>query len=185
VTGAAASRIVSWTLSTAAPGTWWAVLRGRPGQPFAEVARVRATQSLQMSWTDTTAPAGGVLYKIRRESVDVRYQWESAVGSWPPPRFGPYLPVRDPLVIGVGPRGFDLTTLVFSGAPEGTLTIELFDLQGRIVHRERIRASGTGRDTFELRPGSLAQPLPPGIYFARATDSLSRNSNAAKILILR
>ena len=61
----------------------------------------------------------------------------------------------------------------------------LVDLQGRIVHRERIRATGTGRDTFELRAGSLAQPLPPGIYFARATDSLQRVSNAAKVLILR
>jgi hypothetical protein len=179
------SRVVSWALSESAPETWWAVLRARPGQSFQEVARVRAGQDVHMTWTDTAAPPGALLYKIRRESVDVRYQWESAVGSWPPPRFGPYLPVRDPLVIGVGPRGFDLTTLVFSGAPEGALSIELFDLQGRLVHRESIRATGSGRDTFELRPGSLAQPLPPGIYFARATDSLQRISNAAKVLVLR
>jgi hypothetical protein len=46
-------------------------------------------------------------------------------------------------------------------------------------------AVGSGRDTFELRPGSLAQPLPLGIYFARATDSLQRISNAAKIVIIR
>jgi hypothetical protein len=185
ILGSGPTRTVSWTLSEQAPGTWWAVLRAKPGQPFEEVARVQATKDLQVGWTDPGAPPGVVLYKVRRECVDVRYRWESAVGSWPPPRFGPYLPVRDPLTIAVGPRGLDLTTLVFSGAPEGQLKLELFDLQGRLVHRESLRATGSGRDTFELRPRAFAQALPPGIYFARAIDSLHRASNATKILILR
>jgi hypothetical protein len=185
IVGGAALRSISWTLSEPAPETWWAVLRSRSLGPFEEVARVRAGPALEMKWTDAS-PWGGVLrYKIRRECVDTRYLWESAVVQWPPNRFGYNIPLPETFRMRVARQGPDAIELEFEAAAQGTVTLELFDLQGRRVHRSTIEASGSGRDTFELRPGSLAQPLPPGIYFARATDSLSRNSNAAKILILR
>jgi hypothetical protein len=82
VVGDEAQRTISWTLSESAPETWWAVLRARPGEAFESVARVRATASPAMSWTDDT-PAGLPLrYRIRRESVDVRYEWVSNDIPW-------------------------------------------------------------------------------------------------------
>src|SRR5262245_38389025 len=72
------ARKVLWNLSEPAPETWWAVLRSQGAGPFESVARVRASSGVEMSWTDTTPPVGPLRYKVRRESVDARYLWESA-----------------------------------------------------------------------------------------------------------
>jgi hypothetical protein len=182
VTSSGATRNVSWLLSEPAPETWWAVLRARTNQPYEEVARVRAGHTHEMSWTDPNPPPGALRYRIRRESVDTRYLWESAPGFWPPPRFAYG---NSPLRVAVGPRGIDVTELVFSAAPAGPLVVELFDLQGRRVHRQSIEASGSGRDVVELGRHSMGEPLAPGVYFVRGRDAHERVSNAAKVLILR
>jgi hypothetical protein len=43
---------------------------------------VRAADALEMSWTDTSLPANEIRYRIRRESVDTRYQWLSEEVIW-------------------------------------------------------------------------------------------------------
>jgi hypothetical protein len=182
VTSSGATRNVSWVLSEPAPETWWAVLRARTNQPYEEVARVRAGHTQEMSWTDPNPPPGALRYRIRRESVDARYLWESAPGFWPPPRFAYG---NSPLRVAVGPRGIDVTELVFSAAPAGPLVVELYDLQGRRVHRTSLEATGSGRDVFELGPRSLGQATSPGVYFVRGRDAHERVSNAAKVVILR
>ncbi len=69
---------VSWKLSELAPETWWAVERARDGEPFSEVARVRAGATTEMSWADPDPEPGPVRYRIRRECLDSRYQWWGA-----------------------------------------------------------------------------------------------------------
>jgi hypothetical protein len=75
-------RTLHWTLSELAPETWWAVLAARNGGPYEELARVRAEDALEMSWTDTSPPAAEIRYRIRRECVDTRYQWLSDEVIW-------------------------------------------------------------------------------------------------------
>jgi hypothetical protein len=65
-------RIVTWELSEAAPGSWWTVWRSRAGDPFAQVARVRADTSRRVSWADGSAPGGILRYKVRRETAKRR-----------------------------------------------------------------------------------------------------------------
>src|SRR5262249_16389892 len=131
--GVAASRLVLWTLSEAAPETWWAVLRSRNGGPFEVAARVRAGPTTQMSWHDTSLP-GNLRYKIRRECVDTRYQWESAEAGWP--RLARPIPitlrVKNPFVDGAD--------IVLSGAAAGAVDAQLYDLQGRLVLRTEATA---------------------------------------------
>jgi hypothetical protein len=69
--------VLKWRLSEPAPETWWAVLRSRDGGRYEEAARVRANASRDMEWIDSTRVSGVLRYKIRRESVDARYLWES------------------------------------------------------------------------------------------------------------
>ena len=80
--GDAAGRTISWNLSEPAPETWWAVLRAGPGEAFESIARVRATQNLAMSWVDDSSAGGPLRYRIRRESVDKRYEWLSDEVTW-------------------------------------------------------------------------------------------------------
>jgi hypothetical protein len=69
---------LAWELSEPAPASWWAVLRSPAGEDdYAEVARVQAGADVAMSWTDPSAPTGPLHYRIRRESVDKRYEWLS------------------------------------------------------------------------------------------------------------
>jgi hypothetical protein len=82
ITGAGSNRTVSWTLSEIAPETWWAILAARNVGAFEEVARVRAGDTLDLEWIDTSAPSDSIRYKIRRECVDNRYQWLSAETVW-------------------------------------------------------------------------------------------------------
>jgi hypothetical protein len=78
-------RMVRWTLSEPAPETWWAVLAARDGGPYEEAARVRATKAVDMEWIDTSPPAAEIRYRIRRESVDERYEWLSEEVVWEDP----------------------------------------------------------------------------------------------------
>jgi hypothetical protein len=82
VTGDASARDVRWKLSEVAPGTWWAVLTARDGGSFEVAARLRAGEDLDLQWTDTSAPAAIMRYKVRRECVDSRYEWLSDEVAW-------------------------------------------------------------------------------------------------------
>jgi hypothetical protein len=105
VQGTPAARTVSWTLSEPAPETWWAVLRAPSGGDFVEVARVRATPDLDMSWTDASAASGLLRYRVRRESVDKRYEWLSDEVVWD----GPVPAALSLLSVDVTPERVTLT----------------------------------------------------------------------------
>jgi len=176
-------RGVSWMLSEPAPDSWWTVLRSRNGQPYEEAARIQAGLSRNMSWIDTS-PAGGTLrYKVRRECLDVRYQWESTAGSWPPvsgtsvsaPET--YLAIR---VLDGSPPALEL-----SGVASSPVELEFFDLQGRRVLSQRLAPNASESDTIRFDLGGLSQRLTPGIYFARAREESGRTSEPAKLVILR
>ena len=83
-TEAGGGRQVRWTLSEAAPGSWWTVLRvvgNAPGEP---IARLQAGAGTEMSCVDfSPSPEGR--YRIRRECVDTRYQWLSEISDTPVP----------------------------------------------------------------------------------------------------
>jgi hypothetical protein len=82
VAGGTMSRTLSWMLSEPAPETWWAVLRAEPGGDLESVDRVRAGTSTAMTWSDDTPASGPLRYRIRRESVDRRYEWLSDEVLW-------------------------------------------------------------------------------------------------------
>src|SRR5262249_54216413 len=68
-----------WVLSEPAPGSMWTVLRSLSGAPESAVARVEAGKGLELAWRDSDLPADAhASYRIRRECLDVRYQWLSA-----------------------------------------------------------------------------------------------------------
>jgi hypothetical protein len=175
-------RGVSWTLSEPAPETWWAVFRSRNGAEYEQVARVRAGQSQNMSWIDTS-PAGGTLrYKVRRECLDTRYVWESAAGHWPPVASGPWtLPT---IALGIRVVGAS-AALEISGAGEAPIDVEVFDLQGRRMFSQRLTSAANETETVRFELETASQHLAPGIYFARAREENGRVSEPAKLLILR
>jgi len=152
LSGAGRARTVAWTLSEPAPETWWAVLRAVNGGAFESVARVRAGSSLEMSFADVSPAANLLAYKIRRECVDTRYAWESAVatlgaGSRPPIYLGP--PIGAPWDAGGdteptgsgGERRMAGLQFSLSGAEAGPLAVRIYDLQGRVV----LERAGTAR----------------------------------------
>lgn len=178
VVGAGRSRRVEWTLSEPAPETWWAVLRARGRDDFEEVARLRADQNLEMSWADTSPPAGLLRYKIRRESVDKRYLWESPMAHWPER-------IRRLALQSRGAIPFERqATLELENAAPGRYELRLHDVQGRIVHRQHGYASGTGSDAVALDL-TTAGHLSNGMYFAAASDASGNVSPAIRLVILR
>jgi len=108
------ARLVRWTLSEPAPETWWAVLRARGSGAYEPVARVRAGPDGELTWTDE-APLNEVLrYRIRRESVDKRYEWLSQEVVW-----DPTVPAQLSLVSAEGLP--DRVILTWHGPGAGTL----------------------------------------------------------------
>ena len=177
VAGAGRNRAVTWTLSEPALESWWAVLRGRNGDDLEQVARVQAGATTDMSWTDSSPPGGVLRYRIRRESVDARYRWESEDAFWPP-KSGRALK----LAHASGASSID-GRLELTGAEAGSFRIAVYDIQGRLVLEHEARADGTGRDTvlLDLSGRSLAN----GIYFASVRDARGRSTNPLKLVILR
>ncbi len=179
LTGTPGSLTLSWVLSEPAPDTWWAILRARGGGAFEAVARVKAGAELGMSWTDEGPPSVLLRYRVRRESVDSRYQWESEeVESWPksfamPLRLQGSDPVRRELRAGL------------SGAGAGALDVRIYDIQGRLASRRQMKASGTGRDSIALDLDAGPRPLGPGVYFMKVVDSAGRVSETLRFVRLR
>lgn len=179
VVGAGRHRTLKWTLSSAAPGSWWSVLRARDGGQFEAVARLRAGESRTMSWTDSSPPRGQLAYRIRRESVDKRYEWLSEEVRWP--RTG-----RRPLKLA-SPEGIEGATLglLLEDAPRGPVDLELYDLQGRLIGRQQAVVERAGVAEFRFDLSGVRGRLPSGIYFVRATDATGMPSNAVKFVLLR
>jgi hypothetical protein len=179
VTGAGRHRALVWTLSEPAPESWWAVLRARGEEPFEEVARVQAGPDVGMSWADDSPPAGVLRYKVRRESVDQRYEWVSGEASWPPksrkPR--PGLLIASPVVSGA--------EVVVNGAVSGPLEVRVYDLQGRLVREQSEVAAGLGSDRFRLDLGGGSRVLASGVYFLRVRDVEGNETPAAKFVVLK
>ncbi len=178
---AAAGRLrqVRWALSTSAPRSWWAVERADGDGGFVQVARVRAGPDSLMGWTDTTAPAGMVRYRIRRESVDRRYEWWSAATRWPAQGLGPWV-----LRVSANPASTQVAFEVMD-AIAGALEVRLYDLQGRVVWRERRMSAGAGRDAFTIALPPAGGRIRAGIYFLRARDASGRESATAKVAVVQ
>ena len=172
-------RRVAWTLSEPAPETWWAVLRASGAGDFVQVARVRAGPGLGMSWADTSPPAGLLRYRVRRESVDTRYLWESPEVRLPEKGRG--LAVRLLRRLPQAQQG----ELELENAAPGLIDLRIFDVQGRKVHRQQGVAGGTGHDTIAFDLASTGALMPNGVYFAVVRDASGQVSPAVRMVVLR
>lgn len=196
VVGAGRQRAVAWDLSEPAPGSWWTVLRARFDGPFEPVARLQADSTLSLSWRDDSPPAGLLRYKLRRECLDARYQWESPQAAWPaaaraPIYLGPPQPpgqgddAEPGLTATPEDRQLGRLRLSLGAAQPGPVTLRAYDLQGRLVLEQQVMARGTARETVTLDFRQAGQPLASGIYFARATDAAGNASATVRVVILR
>jgi hypothetical protein len=179
IEGHGINRRVAWTLSQSAPETWWAVLRARGSGDFEEVARVRAGPGLEMSWNDTSPPARQLRYKIRRESVDASYLWESAEVRLPKGGRGMIVEFLGRLPIER--RG----VLQVANAAPGPMELRFFDVQGRMVHLQHGTSDGAGHDTFDFDLATSQSPPPNGVYFATVRDASGQVSPAVRLVVLR
>jgi hypothetical protein len=190
LTGSGTERRLTWTLSEAAPGSWWAVLRGLDGEPLEAVARLRADESTAMAWTDASPALSTLHYRIRRECVDSQYEWLSDEVLWPvdaPPPPPPPPPPGGPLLLLRASENPVSSILRFEAlnASAGPLDVKVYDLRGRLLLREQSAVTGSGRDEIQIDIGIMAAPLAPGLYFLRAADSTGKVSPSVKVVVLR
>lgn len=170
-----------WQLAEPAPESWWAVQRAEGSGEFQTLGRAQAGEDVYMSWNDGAAPTGTLLrYRIRRESLDRRYEWHSEEVVWWPRGATLGLRLRGPL-----PTFQTGVELAVTGAEGGALEVHVYDLQGRLVLRQRESTSGSGRDQFSLDFGAAQSRMGSGVYFARAADATGRVSQAVKLVVLR
>jgi hypothetical protein len=171
---------LQWPLSGRAPASWWAILRAAGDGDFSPIARLRANSDTVMSYTDSTAPPGLLLrYAIRRECVDKRYELIGPEATW-----WPRTSVLSARLSGANPATVSAEVTI-TGAQAGALDVRLYDLQGRLVLRQRPRANGSGQDALSI-PFDQAQPrLGQGIYFLKVIDSAGHVSESLKIAVVQ
>jgi hypothetical protein len=131
-----------------------------------------------MSWLDDSPPQGHLRYRIRRECLDTRYQWLSEEVHWP---------AKPEKRLWVRPPTRPLNTevaLEVESAARGTLEVQLYDVQGRIVLRRESQALGEGLDLVRLALGEARGPLVNGIYFVRVGDSAGQEATV-RLVVLR
>lgn len=171
---------LSWMLSDRTPESAWRVLRSADDNPFEPLERVIAGDGLELTYVDSTAPPGARLrYRIRRESRDTRYVWESESSmEWHPRTrvLSMRLASANPSPAGLQ---FELT-----GANAGNLELRILDLQGRTMLRRKQASSGLGRDVMFVSPAESAR-LRAGVYLARVRASDGAESRAVKVAVVR
>lgn len=179
IEGQGLHRRIAWTLSEPAPETWWAVLRARGDEAFTPVARVRAGSGLEMSWADSGPPAARVRYRIRRESVDARYRWESPEVRWPGKGRGLIARLLD-----WRPIGHDGILELENAAP-GPLELRVFDVQGRMLHGVQRISSGAGPESIAFDLAAAGGRVRSGVYFVSIRDASGQVSPSLRLLVLR
>lgn len=169
---------VSWALSSRAPDSRWTLFRAEGDGAFDSLATVRAGADSVLGCDDPTAQPGRTWrYRIRRESLDTRYQWTSEVAVyW-------QTDTRTPIGLTLAnPVGAQLTFRL-TGAT-GTLWARMYDLQGRVVLQKPLRTGGTGDDAFTLDLAGTGAGR-AGIFFLRITDSTGRTTPTARVAVVR
>lgn len=139
---------------------------------------MRAGKGVELSWKDTSPPGGVLRYKIRRESVDSRYLWESGLATWPPRG-------RRCVVMPRMPTYANRIDLEVVDATVGELEFQIFDLQGRRVLRQTLAAAGIERQVLSVDLNAAEVRLTSGVYFVRAIDAGGISSDPAKVVIVR
>lgn len=178
VQGEGKCRIVTWRLSEKAPGSFWAVWRARRDGPFEQVARLRASDSVVMSWRDDAPPADTLRYRIGRESVDRRYSWTSEETVWSETsRKGLFVIPR------LIPGGQRLEFQVI-GAGDGPLDVRLFDVQGRLMIKTIVHRHELKNDLLTLEPGHHGWHASSGVYFLRVTEGLEGESATVRTALI-
>ena len=180
VTHGPSAATISWELDRPAPGSYWSVLRSTDGQGFVEAARIQAGDGTTMNWTDASG-SPQVTYRIRRESVDTRFQME--IGESETAVSGtPSIDIRLSL-LGGNPITSD-SRLRIQGAELGQAQLVVLDIRGRRVLSLPIQI-GSESEVFDI--GSLVSPLKSaaGVYFITARDRAERTSTPAKFVLLR
>ena len=184
VTTQGSQHTVSWTLSQAAPRTWWAILRSTDGNAFYVAARIQAGGNPEMTWMDPIQSPDLPHYRIRRECLDTRYQWlspEATVGVDGSSSRGGHLILAR---LSSNPSGRPIR-YELRNATSGALEVRVFDLRGRQLFRQRQYASGSGFDTIELDLASVSPAIASGLYFVRVVDASGRESPTGKLVWLR
>ncbi len=172
---------VRWTLEGEAPESWWSVLRSGGDSPYEVVGRVRAGATTQVEWTDTTATPGSYLYRVRRDCKDRRFELLSDALPATVDTGNVTEPFR--LRLG-GAHPFRGTArLRATGAAPGVLTIELFDVRGRLVLSTKANVGSDGTALIDVGSERLGSDA-AGLYFARARDSRGRSSETLKVVRL-
>jgi hypothetical protein len=185
VTGTKRSRLVSWTLSEALPGSTWLVLRARKHGSYEEVAAVVADSGAALSWEDHSRAHGELRYRIRREVINSQYRTESGDGIWRPGR----LDGSDKYDQGSEHKDLALRLsgnageLELSGGAAGPIQVRVYDVQGRLVYARR--ESVSGRDALRLNLVSELRANGAGIYFATAQDAEGRATPPLRFAVLR
>lgn len=185
VSAVGGNRTVSWFLSETAPGSWWAVLRAQDDGPYEVATRLKASGGTKMLWSDTSPQTGVLRYRIRRESTDNNYVWESTETTVPV-GVEPTLPTTPGLrliPLSSNPSGSVIRFEILN-AKAGTLTLEVYDVRGALVLTRQFPASGSSRDTIELDTSSARGDRGSGLYFIRASDSSRQVSPSAKLVLL-
>lgn len=174
------SPVINWALSEPAYESRWTVLRAIGSGDFEPIASAIATEDTLMSYADTSAPAQQrIRYRIRRESVNRRYEWLSPETTWFPKK--PRLQVAS---LGANPVR-DRIEFTIDDASEGELDVRLYDIQGREVLREKARTSGRGGDVVRLDLSRAVARITSGLYFVRVTDAAGETSPPLKTIVLR
>jgi hypothetical protein len=167
---------LSWSLTEPAPGSVWSILRSSDGETYEAVGRLRAGATTEMRWSTPTtnwrSRRGALLYRVRREAVDKRYEWVSEPVS---AAHG-----RSDLTLLIGPRKPHFAELALSvGGAIGPLDLTVFDVQGRRILR-RTWDGPSGSTSMRL---SLDEGLAAGIYFVRLSDADGATATARFVFL--
>lgn len=160
--------LATWTIRPPCPGSMWSIERSIDGDKFETVGSIKAASDsvLQM---DMGQSAGRAVYRVRRETEDLRYSLVSASTLFPPPgRMARRLVISNPTSSG-GVLSFEL-----SGLSTGLIATRVYDILGRLVGLTNSIPDSNGHASVQIAVGN--RHIRQGIYFVRVEDASSNEA---------
>lgn len=149
--------LLDWTTTSETNFALFTVEAGTDGNSFDDIATIRAvgnsTISQQYSYTVNPSQQAFGYYRLKMTDLDGRFYYSKVIAA------GNCTVAKPGITLFPNPSSGNTLSGTMNGPAGRTFQVEIFDVAGKMIHREIIAAG-----SFQLNFGTT---LPSGIYYAR------------------
>ena len=161
--------VLDWATTSETNFAWFTIEASTDGNSFDDIATIRAvgnsTISRQYSYTVNPSQHASDYYRLKMTDLDGHFYYSKVIAA------GNCTIAKPGVTLFPNPSSGNSLSGTMNAPAGRTFQVEIFDVAGKMIHRESIAAGA-----FQLNFGTT---LPAGIYYARFVSATNAAASAA------